>query len=260
MGTWTVNTRLHRSDIIRSSWTMVSDTDDPVGRVIGSYRIDALIGAGGMGEVYKALDTKLDRPVALKLLSTDTARDPDRLRRFHAEARAASSLNHPHILVIHDFGDLDGRPFMVTEYVEGETLRQRLDRGVLSGADAIDVALQVGAALTAAHSRGLVHRDIKPENVMRRPDGYVKVLDFGLAKLTSRDDGDRGSDTLPGVLLGTPRYMSPEQARGQEVDARSDIWSLGVLLYEMLAGRPPFAGATHADTIAAILGAEPVPL
>jgi RNA polymerase sigma factor (TIGR02999 family) len=240
--------------------TIAPAPPDLGGRVVGSYTIGARLGAGGMGEVYVARDAKLDRSVAVKLLSRDLALNPERLLRFHAEARAASSLNHPHILVIHDFGDLDGRPFMVTEYVEGETLRQRLDRGVLSGADAIDVALQVGAALTAAHSRGLVHRDIKPENVMRRPDGYVKVLDFGLAKLTSRDDGDRGSDTLPGVLLGTPRYMSPEQARGQEVDARSDIWSLGVLLYEMLAGRPPFAGATHADTIAAILGAEPVPL
>jgi eukaryotic-like serine/threonine-protein kinase len=238
----------------------IADAPDLTGRTIASYTIGARLGAGGMGEVYVARDAKLDRTVALKLLSRDVAPNPERLHRFHAEARAASSINHPHILVIHDFGDLDGRPYMVTEYIEGETVRQRLERGSLPPAEAVDVALQVGAALTAAHARGLVHRDIKPENVMRRPDGYVKVLDFGLAKLTARDERDSGSNTLPGLLMGTPRYMSPEQARGKDVDARSDIWSLGVLVYEMLAGRPPFAGATHADTLAAILDAEPVPL
>ena len=241
---------------------MVSDTDDPVGRVIGSYRIDALIGAGGMGEVYKALDTKLDRPVALKLLSTDTARDPDRLRRFHAEARAASSLNHPHILVIHDFGDLDGRPFIVSEFVEGETLRDRLSRGPLAPADTLHVATQLTAALGAAHVRGIVHRDIKPENVMLRPDGYVKVLDFGLVKLMPShavSDADV-TRTEPGRMLGTPRYMSPEQARGLETDPRSDVWSTGVLIYEMLAGRQPFVGPSTADVVAAILHTDPTPL
>jgi eukaryotic-like serine/threonine-protein kinase len=246
-----------------------SEAPDLSGRVIGNYTIDGRIGAGGMSEVYRARDAKLDRPVALKLLSRDLAINPERLHRFHAEARAASSLNHPHIVVIHDFGDLDGRPFMVTEYVEGETLRRRLERGPMPVDEAIDVALQIGAALAAAHARGLVHRDIKPENVMRRPDGYVKVLDFGLAKLTSiaaaagvqpHAHDAIAFDTVPGLLIGTPRYMSPEQARGKEIDARSDIWSLGVLLYEMIAGRPPFAGATHADTIGAILASEPVPL
>ena len=233
---------------------------DVTGRAIGSYTIGPRLGSGGMSEVYLARDAKLDRTVAVKLLSHDLAVNPERLHRFHAEARAASSINHPHILVVHDFGNLDGRPFIITEFVEGETVRQRLSRGPMPPVDAIDVALQVGAALSAAHARGLVHRDIKPENVMRRPDGYVKVLDFGLAKLTTHATGDAGPATRPGLLMGTPQYMSPEHLRGKELDARSDIWSLGVLLYEMVAGRQPFAGATIADTIAAILGDEPVPL
>src|SRR5262249_43318920 len=155
-----------------------------------------------------ARDAKLDRTVAMKLLSHDLALNPVRLQRFHAEARAASSINHPHILVVHDFGDLDGRPFIVTEFVEGETVRQRLSRGPMPPAESIDVALQVSAALSAAHARGLVHRDIKPENVMRRPDGYVKLLDFGLAKLTTHMTGDSGSATIPGLLMGTSYYMS----------------------------------------------------
>ena len=235
---------------------------DLSGRTIGSYTIVRRLGAGGMGEVYLAQDAKLDRPVALKLLSRDLALNADRLRRFHAEARAASSLNHPHILVIHDFGELDGRPYIISEYVEGETVRQRLARGALPIGEAVTVALQVAAALAAAHARGLIHRDIKPENVMLRPDGYAKVLDFGLAKLVVSDEPPAGDllGTVAGLVMGTPRYMSPEQARGRELDTGSDIWSLGVLLYEMVAGRPPFAGATHADTIGAILGVEPVPL
>src|ERR1700674_5960429 len=218
----------------------VAPVADLTGRTIGSYTIERRIGAGGMGEVYLARDAKLDRPVALKLLSREFALDADRLRRFHAETRAASSLNHPHILVIHDFGELDGRPFIVSEFVEGETVRQRLERGALPVGEAVKVALQVAAALAAAHARGLVHRDIKPENVMLRPDGYAKVLDFGLAKLVAREESDSLDltfRTLPGLVMGTPRYMSPEQARGKEVDARSDIWALGVLLYEMVTGR-----------------------
>jgi eukaryotic-like serine/threonine-protein kinase len=233
---------------------------DLIGRAIGSYTIGPRLGSGGMSEVYLARDAKLDRAVAVKLLSRELAISPERLQSFQTEARAASSINHPHILVVHDFGDLEGRPFIVTEFVEGETIRQRLSRGPMLPVDAIDVALQVGAALSAAHARGLVHRDIKPENVMRRPDGYVKVLDFGLAKLTAQMTDDGQFPTVPGLLMGTPRYMSPEQTRGQQLDARSDIWSLGVLLYEMVAGRQPFPGATIADAIAAILGAEPVPL
>lgn len=235
---------------------------DLSGRTTGTYRILGRIGVGGMGEVYAAHDAKLDRPVALKVLSPSVSGDSDRLRRFHAEARAASSLNHPHILVIHDFGEMDGRPFIVTELVEGETLRRKLEHGPLPIAIAIDVMTQAASALSAAHARGIVHRDIKPENIMLRPDGYVKVLDFGLAKLMpSGAAGDVSQlQTQPGLVLGTPRYMSPEQARGLDTDPRTDVWSLGVVLYEILTGRPPFAGATNADLIAAILGNDPAPL
>jgi len=237
------------------------DRDELPGSEVGGYRIESRLGAGGMGEVYLARDTKLNRPVAIKLLSAALSLDADRLRRFRQEAHSVSALNHPNILVIHDFGDANGRPFMVTEYVEGQTLRQRMQTP-LPIEEAIAIALQVGNALAAAHARGIVHRDVKPENVMLRPDGYVKVLDFGLAKLGEGPSADPLSKpiTTPGIVMGTPRYMSPEQARGLELDARSDVWSLGVLIYEMVAGAPPFAGVTSADLTAAILNAEPVPL
>ena len=244
---------------------MVDDTDaaaaELIGTQLGSYVVESRLGSGGMGEVYLARDTNLDRHVAIKLLSTRVSRDPSRLRRFRQEANAVSALNHPNILVIHDFGTSEGRPFMVTEYVEGQTLRQRM-QARLPLAEAIAIALQAGNALAAAHARGIVHRDVKPENVMLRPDGYVKVLDFGLAKLSeARSIGtDPSAHTMPGAIMGTPQYMSPEQARGLELDPRSDVWSLGVMLYEMIAGVPPFAGATSADLLAAILNAEPVPL
>ena len=228
-----------------------------IGRVVGTYRIEAMLGAGGMGEVFRAHDSKLDRPVALKLLPADVACDRDRLRRFLAEARAVSSINHPNILIIHDFGDVDGRPFIVSELVEGETLRERLTRGRIAPAEAMRIGLQVTAALAATHSRGIVHRDIKPDNVMIRPDGYVKVLDFGLMKLMPTGDVDLDeTHTEPGRLLGTPHYMSPEQARGLETDPRSDVWSVGILMYEMLAGHVPFSGPSTADVIAAILHDE----
>jgi serine/threonine protein kinase/tetratricopeptide (TPR) repeat protein len=236
-----------------------------IGRTIGSYRIEARIGAGGMGEVYRAHDGKLDRPVALKMLPPELSGEPDRLQRFHREARAISSLNHPHILVIHDFGELDGRPFIVTEFIEGETLRARLARGPIAVADAVGIATEIASALAAAHERGIIHRDIKPENVMLRPDGYVKVLDFGLAKVVGQaamtsETVSELIQTVPGFVAGTPRYMSPEQTRGEPLDARTDVWSLGVVLYEMLAGRPPFGGGTIADIVASVLHVDARPI
>jgi predicted ATPase len=238
---------------------MASPEDDLVGRAVGQYRIEARVGAGGMGDVYRAHDTKLDRPVALKWLPRGMAGDADRLRRFHAEARAASSLNHPHILVVHDFGDDEGRPFIVTEFVEGESLRARLERGSIPVVQAVEIAAQVAGALAAAHVRGIVHRDVKPENIMLRPDGHVKVVDFGLAKVSASaiDEMAMVTSTQPGVVMGTPRYMSPEQVRGAEVDASSDVWSLGVTLYEMVSGRRPFPDTTPADLVGAILHSEP---
>jgi serine/threonine protein kinase/tetratricopeptide (TPR) repeat protein len=236
-----------------------------VGRTVGSYRIEAKIGAGGMGEVYRAHDAKLDRPVALKMLPSELSSDPNRLQRFRGEARAVSLLNHPHILVIHDFGELDGRPFIVTEFIEGETLRTHLAGGPIGVADAVGIATQIASALAAAHARGIIHRDIKPENVMLRPDGYVKVLDFGLAKMVPQAAPTTQTTsellrTVPGLIAGTPRYMSPEQTRGEALDPRTDVWSLGVVLYEMLAGRPPFDGRTTADIVASILQSDARPI
>ena len=238
------------------------------GTRVGRYEIRSPLGKGGMGEVYLAQDTTLRRPVALKLLPSKFTGDPDRLQRFEQEACAASALNHPNIVTIHEIGREAAVHFMATEFVEGETLRQRLDRGPLRLGEALEIAAQAAAALTAAHAAGIVHRDVKPENIMLRPDGYVKVLDFGLAKLTERrfDSIDTKAPTMarvatnPGTVMGTAHYMSPEQARGQEVDARTDIWSLGVVLYEMVAGRVPFDGGTGSDIIVSILDREPPPL
>ena len=230
--------------------------DDLIGRVVGGYRIESRIGVGGMGEVYKAYDRRLDRQVALKLLPADLVSDPDRLRRFHTEARAASALNHPSILIVHDFGELDGRPFIVTELVEGQTLRERLLAGPLPLREAVDIAVQMSNALMAVHARGIVHRDIKPDNVMVRSDGYVKILDFGLAKDITTDRTELDHTQL-GMVVGTPRYMSPEQARGLPLDARTDIFSLGIILYEMVTGRRPFDGPDQTAALVALFNDPP---
>jgi serine/threonine protein kinase len=230
----------------------------------GRYEIRSPLGAGGMGEVYLALDTQLERLIALKLLPAQFTSDADRLRRFEQEARAISVLNHPNILTIFEIGEANGTNFIATEFINGVTLRGRLEQSPLQVEESLDICAQVAGALAAAHAEGIVHRDIKPENIMLRTDGLVKVLDFGLAKLTERQDLALEASTLmhtqPGILVGTVTYMSPEQARGQEVDARSDIWSTGVVLYEMLTGRNPFEGITPGDVIACILTKEPVPL
>ncbi len=239
-------------------------TDSMVGRSLGHYRVISLLGAGGMGQVYLAEDTRLGRKIALKILTTHFTRDSDRLRRFQQEARAASALNHPNILTIHEIGEIDSLHFMVTEFIEGETLRGRMAKAQMSTPEALRIASHIASALAAAHAAGIIHRDIKPENVMLRNDGIVKVLDFGLAKLTDQKTGEAEALTLvkteQGVVMGTAHYMSPEQARGLPVDARTDIWSLGVVLYEMVGGRVPFEGPTSSDVIAAILDKKPVSL
>jgi len=239
-----------------------------VGKVIGHYRVESLIGLGGMGEVYLARDERLGRKAALKLLPDSLTTDETQLSRFKNEARTASALNHPNILTVYEIGAEGNMQFIATEFIEGITLRASLASGRINPHRAVEIAAQVASALAAAHDAGVVHRDIKPENIMLRPDGYVKVLDFGIAKLTEQrpasDDHTVETSgvlqTRPGLVLGTAHYMSPEQARGQKVDARSDIWSLGVVLYEMVAGSPPFRGETPSDCIAAILTADPPPL
>lgn len=247
------------------------EAESKTGRQFGAYRIVSKLGAGGMGEVWLAEDSRLKRKIALKLLPVAFTTDATRVRRFEREARAASALNHPNILTIHEIGQVPdedgGTHFIATEFVEGQTLRQRLQQSKLSISEALDIAAQIASALAAAHAAGIVHRDIKPENVMLRPDGYVKVLDFGLARITQREAAKDASlaptqsiQTDPGLIMGTVGYMSPEQVRGEELDARTDIFSLGVVLYEMLAGSRPFKGATTADAIAALLEREPPPL
>jgi serine/threonine protein kinase/TolB-like protein/Tfp pilus assembly protein PilF len=236
------------------------------GTRFGRYEIRSPLGAGGMGEVYLALDTQLNRPVALKLLPAQFTEDEDRLRRFEQEARAISVLNHPNILTIFEIGEESATHFIATEFIDGITLRGRLSSASLPLTEALDIAAQVAGALAAAHSEGIIHRDIKPENIMLRADGYVKVLDFGLAKLAGTRKGLAGSadvtmaQTDPGTIVGTVLYMSPEQARGLKVDQRTDIFSLGVVLYEMAAGRSPFNGPTPSDVLASILQSEPPPL
>ena len=236
------------------------------GTKLGRYEIRSKIGEGGMGEVYLAEDTKLDRKVALKVLPSEVATHPERMRRFVQEAKAASALNHPNIITIYEIDETDSGHFIATEFIDGETLRERIRRAPIKPVDALDAAVQIASALSAAHAAGIVHRDIKSENIMVRRDGIVKVLDFGLAKLTeqrSPESVDREAATRaniktePGVVMGTVAYMSPEQARGEELDARTDIWSLGVVLYEMMAGRTPFRGETNSHTVVSILESEP---
>ena len=235
------------------------------GTTVGRYQIQSLLGSGGMGEVYKALDATLGRPVALKVLRRELSVDPERLGRFLHEARAASALNHPNILTIHEVGDHDASRFLVSEFVEGETVRQRLERGSLTLREILDIGIQTASALAAAHAASIVHRDIKPDNLMLRPDGYIKVLDFGVARFARPAAGSTDAmatmaaavETSPGMIVGTIAYMSPEQARGLPVDGRSDCYSLGVVLYELVTGRAPFAAPTTSDLLVAILEREP---
>ena len=238
-----------------------------VGKSINHYQVLGTLGIGGMGEVYLAHDTRLGRRIALKLLPNSFTTDQDRLRRFEQEARAASALNHPNVCVIYEVGEtVDDRHFIAMEYVEGVTLRQRMAERRLKMSEVLDFAVQVASALTVAHAAGIVHRDIKPENIVVRSDGYVKVLDFGLAKLMESRATDLVAapgakvKTDTGMVMGTSRYMSPEQVRGLPVDARTDIWSLGVMIYEMVTGEAPFKGETTSDVIVSILDREPLPL
>jgi eukaryotic-like serine/threonine-protein kinase len=237
-------------------------------KTIGHYKILSALGAGGMGEVYLAEDTRVGRKVALKLLPEYLTRDVERSRRFQQEARAVVALNHPNIVTVYEIGEENGTQFIASELVKGETMRARMSGASIKLSDALDIAVQVANALAEAHREGVIHRDIKPENIMIRPDGYVKVLDFGIAKLVEHGVSSTSTEaptlvkveTNPGMVLGTAHYMSPEQARGLAVDARTDIWSLGVVLFEMIAGRVPFEGQTPSDVIAAILNNEPPPL
>lgn len=231
-----------------------------IGKKYGRYEIRAKIGAGGMGEVYSAFDEELNRNVALKILSADYTSDEFKKNRFRREARAASSLNHPNIITIYEIGENDNGLFLATELIEGKTLRELIRKSPLPIIDALRIVTQIADALVMAHSAHIVHRDIKPENVMIRQDGYVKVLDFGLAKPTIENndvDGDGEVKTTPGMVIGSVRYMSPEQARGVKIDERTDIWSLGIVLFEMLTGKAPFDGATTSDTLANVIYQEP---
>ncbi len=249
------------------------------GTTLGRYEVRSLIGAGGMGEVYLAQDTQLRRPAALKLLPAQFTQDEDRLRRFEQEAYSASALNHPNILTIYEVGHVDAFRFIAMEYVEGETLRQHIARSSKTAGEsppagaglrlneALDLGIQIASALSASQAAGIAHRDIKPENIMLRRDGYLKVLDFGLAKLTERPETTDTEaptralvNTNPGAVMGTVNYMSPEQARGHTVDARTDIWSLGVVLYEMITGHVPFEGPTPSHVIVSILEKDHPPV
>ncbi len=234
------------------------------GTKLGPYEIVSLLGAGGMGEVYRSRDSRLRREVAIKVLPQELSLDSDRMRRFEQEALATAALNHPNILAVFDIGTSDGSPYVVSELLEGETLRERLRSGSIPVRKTLDYALQIAHGLAAAHEKGIIHRDLKPENLFLTKDGRVKILDFGLAKLTQADPGSHTSmatvthgATEAGVVLGTAGYMSPEQVRGMVLDPRSDIFSFGAILYEMLSGKRAFHGDTPADTMSSILKEEP---
>src|SRR5205814_114273 len=245
-----------------------AQADSLVGQTFGHYKISKPIGAGGMGEVYLATDITAGRKAALKILPARFTGDAERLKRFRQEARAVVALNHPNILTVYEIGEDHAIHYIASELIEGESLRDRLARGRMGLNEAVDVAIQVASALVAAHEAGIVHRDIKPENIMLRPDGYVKVFDFGIAKLgerevpatVSKDEALLLVETNLGSVLGTVRYMSPEQAYGTPIDKRTDIWSLGVVLYEMVAGHAPFTGETAKEAMHSILEKEPPPL
>src|SRR5437764_3291371 len=242
--------------------------DSLIGATIGHYRILKRIGAGGMGEVYLASDINVARTAALKVLPAHLTDNTERLRRFEQEARAVAGLNHPNIMTIYEVGGDDSTRYIASELIEGETLHERLAHGRMELHDAIEIATQVASALAAAHTAGVVHRDIKPQNIMLRPDGYVKVLDFGIAKLAEQELSPtiteakalRFMETNVGSILGTISYMSPEQARGVSADKRTDIWSLGGVIYEMIAGHPPFTGDTPREVISSIVENEQSPL
>src|SRR6266480_2901355 len=244
------------------------EADSLVGRAIGHYKISESIGTGGMGEVYLATDITAGCKAALKLLPLRFTGDAERLKRFQQEAHAVVGLNHPNILTVYEIGEDHSTHYIASELIEGETLRQHLTRGRMELIEAVDVAIQMASALAAAHNAGIVHRDIKPENIMLRPDGYVKVLDFGIAKLAEqelpvnmpRDEALLLVETNLGAVLGTVRYVSPEQACGEHVDQSTDIWSVGVVLYEMVTGQTPFTGDTPGEVMSSILKKEPPPL
>ncbi|HET9713401.1 MAG TPA: serine/threonine-protein kinase, partial [Pyrinomonadaceae bacterium] len=248
---------------------LASETTEFVaGQTVGRYEILCPLGAGGMGQIYLARDAQLGRNIALKLISQEFATDPRRVVRFEQEARAASALNHPNVCVIHEIGMTEnGRHFIAMEYIQGVTLRDQLALGPFKLLEALQIAIQVGTALASAHAVGIVHRDIKPENIMLRPDGYVKVVDFGLAKLTEVlpeqprvGEAQTMVRTEPRTIMGTVKYMSPEQLREAQVDERTDIWSLGVVLYEMLTASTPFDARSPNDSVALILGSSPAQL
>src|SRR5499427_6771761 len=237
-----------------------------IDQTISHFRITEKLGAGGMGVVYKAFDTRLDRPVALKFLPDHLTRDPQALERFRREARAASALNHPGICTIYDIGEQDGRAFIAMEFIDGETLRNRIYGKALPLARTLTLGIQIAEALDAAHAEGIIHRDIKPANIFVTKRGQSKVLDFGLAKLVPKgiavagdgpDVGVADSPSIAGIISGTPAYMSPEQVRGDSLDPRTDIFSLGLILYEMCTGRPAFGAATPGMIIEAVLTRAP---